>query len=79
MQRGSKTVRIRLWRQILEYGDVEVIVPLNASLDQIIEAAVSEYKNTDNKAGLYTDGETIGWRKATSTLVGAPVVRPGDF
>ena len=79
MQRGTKKVRITLWRQILEYGDVEVTVPLNASLDQIIEAAVAEYKNTENEAGLYTDGETIGWRKATSRLVGVPMVRPGDF
>ena len=78
MQRDTKKVRIRLWRQILEYGDVEVTIPLNASLDQIIEAAVAEYKNTENEAGLYTDGETIGWRKATSSLVGAPMVRP-DF
>ena len=79
MQRGTKKVRITLWRQTLEYGDVEVTVPLNASLDQINEAAVAEYKKTENEAGLYTDGETIGWRKATSTLVGAPVVRPSDF
>ena len=79
MQRGTKMVRIRLWRQTLEYDDVEVTVPLNASLDQIIEAAVGQYKNTENEAGLYTHGETIGWRKATSMLVGAPMVRPGDF
>ena len=79
MQRGTKKVRITLWRQILEYGDVEVTVPLNASLDQIIEAAVAEYENTENEAGLYTDGETIGWRKATSRLVGVPMVRPGNF
>jgi hypothetical protein len=79
MQRGTKMVRIRLWRQVLEYGDVEVTVPLNASLDEIIEAAVSEYKNTETRPGLFIDDETIGWRKATSTLVGAPVVRPGDF
>jgi hypothetical protein len=79
MQRGTKKVRITLWREILEYGDVEVTVPLNASLDQIIEAAVAEYKNTENEAGLDTDGETIGWRKATSRLVGAPTVRPDDF
>ena len=79
MQRGTKKVRVTLWRQILEYGDVEVTVPLNASLDQIIEAAVSEYKSIENKSGLYVDGEAIEWRKATSTLVGAPMVRPGDF
>ena len=71
--------RVRLWRQTLEYGDVEVTVPLNASLDQIIEAAVSEYRNIENKAGLYLDGETIGRRQATSTLVGAPMARHGDF
>ena len=41
MQKATKRVRITLWRQILEYGDVEVTVPLNASLDQIIEAAVA--------------------------------------
>ena len=76
MQRGTKKVRVSLWRQTLEHGDVEVTVPLNASLDQIIEAAVSEYKNIENQAGLYIDGETIGWRKATSTLVGVPMVSP---
>ena len=79
MQRGTKKVRIALWRQILEHGDVEATVPLNANLDQIIEAAVSEYKPIENKAGLYIDGETIGWRKATSTLVGAPTLIHGDF
>ena len=65
-------MRVTLWRQVLEYGDVEVTVPLNASLDQITEAAVAEYENTENEAGL----ETIGWRKATSRLVGVPMVRP---
>ena len=79
MQSGTKKVRITLWRQTLEYGDVEVTVPLNASLDQIFEAAVAEYQNTENEAGLDTDGGTIGWHKATSRLVGAPTVRPGDF
>jgi hypothetical protein len=79
MQRDTKKVHVRLWRQILEYGDVEVTIPLNANLDQIIEAAVAEYKNTQNEVGLYTDGEAIGWRKTTSSLVGAPTVRPGDF
>jgi len=76
MQRGTKKVRVTLWRQTLEHGDVEVTVPLNASLDQIIEAAVAEYKNTENEAGSYTEGETIGWSKATSRLVGVPMVSP---
>ncbi len=75
MQKATKKVRITLWRQILEYGDVEVTVPLNASLDQIIQAAVAQYKNTEN-AGWYTDGETNRWRRATSELVGTPMVRP---
>ena len=76
MQKATKRVRITLWRQILEYGDVEVTVPLNASLEEIIQAAVAEYENTENEAGWYTDGETDRWRKATSRLVGAPMVRP---
>lgn len=76
MQKATKKVRITLWRQILEYGDVEVTVPLNASPDQIIQAAVAAYKNTENEAGWYTDGETNRWRKATSRLVGTPMVTP---
>lgn len=78
MQKTTKKVRITLWRHILEYGDVEVTVPLDASLDQIIQAAVAEYENTENKAGWPTDGETIRWRKATSRLAGTPMVRPPD-
>ena len=78
MQKATKKVRITLWRQILEYGDVEVTVPLNASLEEIIQAAVAEYENTENEAGRYTDGETIRWRKATSRLAGTPVVRQSE-
>ena len=78
MQKATKKVRITLWRHILEYGDVEVTVPLNASLDQIIQAAVAEYQNTENQAGWCADGETIRWRKATSRLAGTPMVRRSD-
>jgi hypothetical protein len=72
----QKKVRITLWRQILEYGDVEVTVPLNAGLEEIIQAAVAKYENTENEAGWYTDGETNRWRRVTSRLAGTPMVRP---
>jgi hypothetical protein len=68
MQKATKRVRITLWREILEYGDVEVTVPVNASLEEIIQAAIAEYENTD--------GETIRWRKATSRPAGIPMVIP---
>ena len=72
----QKKVRITLWRQILEYGDVEVTVPLNAGLEEIIQAAIAKYENTENEAGWYTDGETNRWRRVTSRLAGTPMVRP---
>jgi hypothetical protein len=72
-------VRVRLWREVLEYGDVEVTVPVNASLEEIIQAAIAGYGNTDIEAGGDTDGETIRWLKATSRPAGIPMVRPsGD-
>ena len=76
MQKATKRVRVRLWREVLEYGDVEVTVPVNASLEEIIQAAIAEYEHTGNEAGWDTDGETIRWRKATSRPVGIPMVRP---
>ncbi len=76
MQKATKEVRITLWREILEYGDVEVTVPVNASLEEVIQAAIAEYENTNNAAGWDTDGETIKWRKAKSRLAGIPMVRP---
>lgn len=76
MQIAMKKVRITLWRQILEYGDVEVAVPMNASLEEIIQVAVAEYENTENQAGWHTGGGAIRWRKATSRLAGTPMVGP---
>ena len=73
---GMQKVRVRLWRQVLEYGDVEVTVPVNASLEEIIQAAIAGYENTDIEAGGNTDGQTIRWLKATSRPAGIPMVRP---
>jgi hypothetical protein len=76
MQKGTKRVRVRLWREVLEYGDVEVIVPISASLEEINQAAIAGYENTDIEAGGDTDDETIRWLKATWRPAGIPMVRP---
>jgi len=76
MQKATKRVRVRLWREVLEYGDVEVTVPVSASLEEINQAAIAGYENTDIEAGGDTDGETIRWLKATWRPAGIPMVRP---
>ena len=78
MQKGTKRVRVRLWREVLEYGDVEVTVPVNASLEEIIQAAIAGYENTDIEAGGDTDGETIKWLKARWRPGGVPMVILSD-
>ena len=77
MQKATKRVRVRLWREVLEYGDVEVTVPESASLEEINHAAWAGYENTDIEAGGDTDGETIKWLKARWRPGGVPMILSG--
>ena len=62
MQRGTKKVRITLWRQTLEYGDVEVTVPLNASLDPHESPHFRGTRKGRNlRVSALPDGESAGW------------------